>query len=368
MLNRRNFLVGSALALGLSLIVPEPASAGKPGGTLPKPPGTIFFAVEPEQWRMDGDGSNKRLLAPGDLMGTPSSRQYGNGYRWSLYVAETGQTYDRVRDSNGNVIITNWPQAEVFASRPDGTVVKLTSLYGDVSAHGNLVWSNDGEDSFVSFRCWYLADAFQVAEDGSTELDSTKVRDAIVRLPVSGAQLGTAGSWVPLGPADREIVVSSDSGYEGNFRHHWSPDGTQVVYVLDPTPTATEQAESLWVTDLPTDQTTFLASATWIHNVQWQPGGNLIAFHDSGRPSVWVIHPDGSGARILLEATPAAFCWSPDGNHLAYQHYSRKGFRPAEYQINRYDMATGASITLTGELDKLRNKYPLAWVSNNTAP
>jgi hypothetical protein len=184
---------------------------------------------------MDGSGGNKTVLTAATAPGLrPSRLRYSNGRRWSLFAAQTG-TYDRVVDANGNLLNTDLPHLDLFASRPDGNggteVVQITDLYGAArvspvaaanSKEGLIVWSNDGQDSFMSFKGDNFTSAFRVADDGKTEIEWDKSHDSIIVVGVSGADLDAAansGTWAPIGPADdwaAAVSAPDRNGYENN--------------------------------------------------------------------------------------------------------------------------------------------------------
>ena len=353
-------------AAAVALISARSWAAKPPGGGGGGPPpaaGKIYFNYGSQPYSMNGSGGSKTPLTAAAAPGTvPSRLRYSGGRRWSLFVAQTG-TYDRYIRPDGSVGATNVPHYDLFASRPSGSgteVHQITDLYGAVlirdpleSKDGFVAWSNDGEDSFVSCSCIHLADNFRIADDGATEVVFDGVEAAIVALPVSGAELDSAaatGTWTPIDPQDDwEIVVSSPSLYENNFNHSWSPDGSMVAYVLaSPDGYA---GEDVYVTDLATGATQRLFDAggiaPWVNSLRWQPDGEHIVFCYQG--DVWLADTFGAATRIATASSNAR--WSPDGNHLIVQTSARKGSR-YEYQLLRYDMATGASFNLTADLDK----------------
>jgi len=105
-----------------------------------------------------------------------------------------------------------------------------------------------------------------------------------------------------LSPNDRELVYLSDNGGHGN----------------------------LWIMKLAsgeTHQITYETASNLVIGVPiWSPDGNFITFATT-RPSglgrgvgYWVIHPDGSSLRLLVEGTWAT--WSGDSKWLYYAESS----------------------------------------------
>ncbi len=102
----------------------------------------------------------------------------------------------------------------------------------------------------------------------------------------------------------------------------WSPDGSRVAF------SATKSSiglRSLFVigadgTGLEEISPTDVGAAS----AQWSPDGQWIAFTSRTccGPQVWIVHPDGTGARRLTAGTDGstslAPVWSPDGSKLLF--------------------------------------------------
>jgi len=96
-----------------------------------------------------------------------------------------------------------------------------------------------------------------------------------------------------------------------------SPNGSEIVYLSDSGGHA-----NLWVAHTDgtrTRQITFERDPSVIVGVpRWSPSGDAIVYVLSGeRPQLWVIRPDGRGARKLVDQGFFA-CWSEDGRWLYY--------------------------------------------------
>lgn len=129
----------------------------------------------------------------------------------------------------------------------------------------------------------------------------------------------------------------------------WSPDGSRIAFHSD-----RRGAAEIYVMRADgSGQRRITAFGAGYQAMQpaWSPDGSRIAFTLSRRPvaqatvtefedfAVWLIRPDGSGARALLDhaAQPA---WSPDGRSLAFV---------AEDQLKVVDLATGKiRVIVTG--------------------
>ena len=92
----------------------------------------------------------------------------------------------------------------------------------------------------------------------------------------------------------------------------------------------------------------FADDAPAVHPV-WSPDGSSIAFTRARYAGIWVVGPDGGGARPLTDAPAAGygFAWSPDGTALVA--------RTARYEgVRRLSAVTvfgldGTATTLTDE-------------------
>lgn len=362
---------------------------GGPGGATP-----IDFVYPPwgitvRQWSMNADGTNLRKLNYDEHVLRPSNRLYGNGYRWSLFGAETGEVYERYISSNlsnyGNVML-NRPHYELFACRPDGAggfqVVQITTLFGAaiVLPNGFVArWSNDGNDSFLSFVAHDISEAWSPDPDDPENeiLDLRIAPKSIIRVPVSALELdaaANAGSFTPLGPDECELVLSTDnylSQTDGSCAHSWSPDGSMVAFVEELPDLATGQ--DLFVMDVSSGATLPLWDApsadpkvmSTVFPV-WRPQGNQILYSDGVSR---LIMADGSGGA----PTPSGldYAWSPDGRHTLWSEGGQvkiKGVWVNRTFYYRYDWQTSTTTKITDVEPGVIHAGHRYWVSNNSAP
>jgi serine/threonine protein kinase/sugar lactone lactonase YvrE len=120
-----------------------------------------------------------------------------------------------------------------------------------------------------------------------------------------------------------------------------SPDGSEVVYLSDNGGHA-----NLWIarTDgTRTRQITFERDRSVMIGVpRWSPAGDAIVYIVSKEyPQLWVIRPDGRGARILVERGVFA-CWSDDGRWLYYT----PNIEGENYCIEKVPAAGGTPIVV----------------------
>ena len=103
-----------------------------------------------------------------------------------------------------------------------------------------------------------------------------------------------------------------------------SPDGKWVVWVLQtPDVDGDRNLTDIWLgrADGSTEAHQLTASGKDRHP-RWSPDGQTIAFVSdrSGRPQIWLIHPDGGEAWQLHSPQKVASppVWSRDGRHIAF--------------------------------------------------
>ena len=144
-----------------------------------------------------------------------------------------------------------------------------------------------------------------------------------------GQRLGDV-EWSPDGSS---LLVTSEAGLSivprlggparafGRVGHRasWSPDGSEIA-------TVTEGASLLHFVNTSTGAVRSVGvneSLTFIKDVDWSPTGEWILFSAadaSSRAMVWIVKPDGSGLRQLLEDEPPTITarWAPRGDAIYY--------------------------------------------------
>lgn len=116
-------------------------------------------------------------------------------------------------------------------------------------------------------------------------------------------------------------IKTITSGIGGKFNPRYSPDGKQLAYALD---INGSESYHLLVYDFATQQHTDLTpsiSHALQPNFCWSPNGQQLAFlsNERGHFSAYVIPSTGGEAQLILDTGHPAWQaeWSPDGKHLA---------------------------------------------------
>ena len=358
------------VVLFTAAVASQVAVAGKPGGGGGLvPPGTIYFLFPEDVWSMKADGSGKFPASPDHYSAAPTTLVYGNDRHrlWLDTGTIPGQFYPYYPDPSQNT--TERRELFAYRSTPAGEVqkVQITNLFPGIRVDGYCQWSNDGADSFVSFKGFDARLYFVTGNQAD-------LRHGIFRARVSGADIDAAadaGQDFLLGIDDLETVESVSFGsWPDDLNHSWSPDGNQVAMILrsgDP-----GDYGDLFVKDLTTGQTRLLYARPdneFPPTFHWSPGGGKLALGGGG--SIYTIDA-GTGALLQTLVQPYRFTtyarpfWSPDGKQLVVEGIDSK-LNGHQYSLYRLP-ATGGSLTfLTGDLDTTIPKYPIGWVSDEPA-
>ncbi len=346
-------LIGSLFGLPVAKTAPKGG-----GGGGPVPPGKIIYSYNGGVWEMNGDGSGKTAVS-GYASGHPTRSTY-NGHRWwirtingELWATPDGATFlqvtnAQIQDHGDGTMTVVWFEDGWFDARP--------------------TWSNGG-DSFMSMQGWQWTQFSSDPVGGGPMWDLSQ---GIYVIPASAAELEARYQVNEPGPAllqsQLQVVVSSAGHIGGNLAvHHWSPDGTKVVYgwgleVGHP---------DVWTADvgpgvmLPIDAATTGTNVfAWNHytltDLQWSPQADTATERIAIEMGyVYTLRPDGSGLVPFPLTTRVR--WSPDGQYLAYRQVGQTAFGTYTYYLNRIPSTDGRSVRLTGDLNRYLEQRVLGW-------
>ena len=211
--------------------------------------------------------------------------------------------------------------SEIWTMAADGSrQTRLLAAQGDGVDYSMPAWSPDG--SRIAYTVW------SNDEGAPQNIDPNDQNASIWTMAADGS--------------DRRLVV--DGGEDQAWIPAWSPDGEWLSYTVTP-----------------------LSSPT---GAPAQPQANP-APGQVGPPSsvsgaaIWIIHPDGTGARRLSEEGIAAFSgvWSPVGSRIAYLG-SGVGAEPDIHVATVSE--TGLDEDLVVAADPA-NEWGVAWSPDGTA-
>jgi Tol biopolymer transport system component len=118
--------------------------------------------------------------------------------------------------------------------------------------------------------------------------------------------------WTANADGSRLRRLTSRRGPE--FDPSWSPDGSRIVY-RDSRRGINVNDEIYVMNADGSHRRNLTRSPANEWSPAWSPDGRLIAFYSG---ELWVMRPDGSGARAVTEIEGEYPAWSPDGRRLAF--------------------------------------------------
>lgn len=172
---------------------------------------------------------------------------------------------------------------ELHTMLPDGTGIRRITEMPGIEMHPS--WSPDGRwITFVSYRTFM---------DGDKE---------IYRVRPGGGQL--------------ERLTHNETW---DFYALWSPDSEKIAFLSD------EFLLQFFILNVKEKAKIQIDDMIGVRDFSWSPDGRWLALlaGEGGRP--YLIHPDGSEKRLLLDEThrliTSNLVWSPDSEWLAFGQY-----------------------------------------------
>ncbi len=123
----------------------------------------------------------------------------------------------------------------------------------------------------------------------------------------------------------------------------WSPDGQQIIFGAGPDYLKFPQraGHKLYLINANGSDLRQVTSGDTNDGITaWSPDGQWVAFHRGC--GLWLIHPDGSEARMILEGGSDKFCskpmaWSPDSQQIAVPSIPIDKTAPSEVWVVNQD-------------------------------
>jgi Tol biopolymer transport system component/DNA-binding winged helix-turn-helix (wHTH) protein len=183
---------------------------------------------------------------------------------------------------------------------------------------------------------------------------------------VGGARWSPDGSellfWARGGQADGTYIVPRAGGSASRISEAvavaaWSPDGATIALARPLVGQIVFKARR----DAATRSIALQNVKRWIADLDWSARGLLVVANDNdGRHTIWVVQPDGSDQRLVLEdrAEITAARWSP-GGEAAY--YFRKLHQTTS--LYRVPIAAGAATTDAAPTPLLAGLETDGWLS-----
>jgi Tol biopolymer transport system component len=251
-------------------------------------------------------GSGEAIPTNGDLL---YAKRVNNG--WSLFMLDPMTGIERQITQGYRDYGSDWS--------PDGTKIVYDSETAD-EAKGIWVANADGSDATK------LIDDGRVpawSPDGST---IAFARPDLSKTVWFGDGSGGTPFYLYLMDADGTNVRRLTDGDLSDYSPVWSPDGSQIAFLR-----TSSEASGLFVMNADGSNQRALATGLEIFGApSWAPDGTAIAIAMNGtqggrQGGIMLISADGTGSPTMIPGTQASYpdyvsnpAWSPDGEWIAY--------------------------------------------------
>jgi dipeptidyl aminopeptidase/acylaminoacyl peptidase len=253
----------------------------------------------------------------------------------------------------GNLVLENIPEI------PEAISERLNQ-YQSTREAAVVDWFNDGQGLLVSTRFGETAQLHFVGNAGGTRRQLTFFKEPVFSAAMRPGASGFLFSKDQGGDENYQLYYYSlDEGSyqrltDGAARYSfplWSPDGAKLLYHSNKT---NLQDHDLYLLDFAagSGERLVLARGGYWYPLCWAPDGRraLVTEYRSISESHLHILDTETGALEPIIAKPEVACrdgaWSADGQSI---YYTSDEFGEC-LQLLRYDLATGQSVLLTGQL------------------
>jgi WD40 repeat protein len=237
----------------------------------------------------------------------------------------------------------NWSALSnvVGRSTPTITISRLTFSTRDLGVMGPLEWSPDGQTimTLADWRESHVLDLFLIPAGGGEPVvlplaagldfwqdpcwspDGTQI--AFVSEPSGHLNQSDIFTMAPIPGAAAHKVTNL--GIFGLGACAWSPDGTRIAFAIQTGYPPDTPTFAIHVASIADGTVTALAGANPGRDPAWSPDGSRIAFSSdrSGNSEIYVVPVQG-GEPTQLTHDPAydgSPSWSPDGSQIAFSSF-----------------------------------------------
>jgi Tol biopolymer transport system component len=210
------------------------------------------------------------------------------------------------------------------AGMPSGHFRRVTSqagteLYPRLSPDGAFVLyvSRDGGDWDIFLKRVAGEKPINLTEDSPSD-DTRPAYSVDGRFIAFRSERGQGGLYV-MGATGENPRRLSPEGFDPS----WSPDGTELVYSLDPFIDPLDRRPStLWIVNVASGTKRQVSAGDAVQGA-WSPTGRRIAywgFHQGGQRDLWTVAESGGEPVQLTRDAGVDWnpIWSPDGRHIYY--------------------------------------------------
>ncbi len=175
-----------------------------------------------------------------------------------------------------SVLFWNYEEGQIWIMRPDGS-------------DANLLLDHAGDASFSPDNSKIAIEWWDQANKGIW----------VMNIDGTGATTGAT-----------KVTDFGDSP-------RWSPDGAHLLFHYNEGDSGEPEHRFIWAVDLDGGNLHKLNNSVEGSFPNWSAVNNMIIFHGETNNGIWLMNPDGTGAR-MIDRRGAYPSWSPDGKKISY--------------------------------------------------